>query len=77
MCAPLVVEGEWIREACELKYLGITLDFLGDTEEHVSVCVSRARAAATQIGRLCRQLEIRDFSQLRTYFFSFVVSQFH
>jgi hypothetical protein len=40
-------------------------------------CLLKAKQAAVQIGRLCRQMEITNFSQIRTYFFSFVVSQFH
>ncbi len=74
---PMFIEGEWIEEASEFKYLGIFLDILCDSEIHTVNCFKRAKQAAVQIGRLCRQMEIRDFSQLRTYFFSFVVSQFH
>ncbi len=71
------VEGEWIHESPEFKYLGIFLDIMCDSESHVVNCFKKAKQAAIQIGRLCRQLEITNFSQLRSYFFSFVVSQFH
>jgi hypothetical protein len=73
----IYVDEEWIEEVMEFKYLGIVLDFLCDTEPHVVKCFKLAKQAVIQIGRLCRQMEIRDFSRLRTYFFSFVVSQFH
>jgi hypothetical protein len=71
------VEEEWITPVEEFKYLGIHLDFLGNTAGHTTVCLNRAKQAATQIGLLCRQLRIVDFSRLRTYFFSFIISQFH
>ncbi len=71
------VEGEWIEVVQEFKYLGIHLDFAVDTSTHLEVCFKRAKQAAIQIGRLCNQLRIFDFSRLRTYFFLFVVSQFH
>jgi hypothetical protein len=74
---PLHIEGEWIVEESTFKYLRIHLDLSADTSAHVNVCLTRARQAAAQIGRLCRQLEITNFSRLRTFFFSFVVSQFH
>jgi hypothetical protein len=74
---PLYIESEWIVEEPAFKYLGIHLDLTIDTHDHVNVCTTRARQAASQIGRLCRQLEITHFSRLRTFFFSFVVSQFH
>ncbi len=73
----LFVDEEWITEGSEFKYLGIVLDIFCDTEQHVLKCFKLAKQAAVQIGRLCRQMEVRNFSQLRTYFFSFVVSQFH
>jgi hypothetical protein len=71
------VENEWIEAVEEFKYLGIHFDFLADTNAHVEVCFTRAKQAAGQIGRLCNQLHLTDFSRLRTYFFSFVVSQFY
>jgi hypothetical protein len=71
------IEGEWIEMVEQFKYLGIHLDFTANTDAHVTICFSRAKQAAAQIGRLCRQLHITNFSRLRTYFFSFVVSQFH
>jgi hypothetical protein len=71
------VEGEWIENVEEFKYLGIHVDFGADTSTHLEVCFKRAKQAAVQIGRLCNQLRIVDFLRLRTYFFSFVVSQFH
>jgi hypothetical protein len=74
---PGYVAGEWIEEMSEFNYLGITLNIACDSEVHVTNCFVRAKQAAIQIGRLCRQMEITNFSQLRTYFFSFVVSQFH
>jgi hypothetical protein len=74
---PMYVEGEWILEEPSFKYLGIHLGFSTETHDHVTVCSTRARQAAVQIGRLCRQLEITNFSRLRTLFFSFVVSQLH
>ncbi len=73
----LYVEREWIEIVQEFKYLGIHLDFAVDTSSHIEVCFKRAKQAAIQIGQLCNQLRIVDFSRLRTYFFSFVVSQFH
>jgi hypothetical protein len=73
----LYVDDEWIGPVEEFKYLGIHLDFMGNTFGHTSVCFNRAKQAAAQIGLLCRQLRIVDFSRLRTYFFSFIVSQFH
>jgi hypothetical protein len=73
----MFIEGEWIQEATEFKYLGIFLDMMCDSETHVVNCLKRAKQAAVQIGRLCRQMEITNFSQLHTYFFSFVVCQFH
>jgi hypothetical protein len=69
--------GEWIEVVEEFKYLGIHLDFSKDTGGHISICYQRAKQAAVQKGRLCKQLHIVNFSRLRTYFFSFVVSQFH
>jgi hypothetical protein len=74
---PLYIEEEWIVDEQAFKYLGIHLDISVGTQEHVRICSTRARQAAAQIGRLCRQLEITNFSRLRTFFFSFVVSQFH
>jgi hypothetical protein len=71
------VEDEWLEVVTEFKYLGIHLDFSVDTSAHLDICFKRAKQAAVQIGRLCNQLRIVDFSRLRTYFFSFVVSQFH
>jgi hypothetical protein len=68
---------EWIEVVEEFKYLGIFFDISTRNDAHVAVCSTRARQAAIQIGRLCRQLEVVNFSRLRTYFFSFVVSQFH
>jgi hypothetical protein len=41
------------------------------------MCFSKAKAAAVQVGRICRQLQITDFSRLQTYFLSFVISQFY
>jgi hypothetical protein len=73
----MFIEGEWIQETLVFKYLGIHLDMMCDSETHVLNCLKKAKQAAVQIGRLCRQMEITNFSQLRTYFFSFVVSQFH
>ncbi len=65
------VGGEWIEVVEEFKYLGIHLDFSIGTDNHVTICYQRAKQAAVQIGRLCKQLHIVNFSRLRTYFFSF------
>jgi hypothetical protein len=73
----IFIGDDWIQEDVEFKYLGIVLDISCDTEFHVLRCLKLAKQAATQIGRLCRQMEVNDFARLRTYFFSFVVSQFH
>jgi hypothetical protein len=41
------------------------------------LCFWKAKHAAVQIWRLCNQLHFVNFSGSRTYFFSFVNSQFH
>ncbi len=64
--ADLYVDGEWIEVVSEFKYLGIHLDFAVDTSVHLKVCFKCAKQAAIQIGRLCNQLRITDFSRLRT-----------
>jgi hypothetical protein len=73
----LFFDGQWIQKVVEFKYLGVNINFLASTINHESICLARAKIAAVQIGKICRQLLMVDFSRLRTYFFSFVVSQFH
>jgi hypothetical protein len=70
-------ENQWLARVLEFKYLGLHLDFMMNSVPHESICLGRARTAAIQIGKICRELGITDFSRLRTYFCSYVVSQFH
>jgi hypothetical protein len=73
----LFFDGQWIQKVVDFKYLGVNIDFLASSVRHEAICLARAKTAAVQIGKICRQLGMVDFSRLRTYFFSFVVSQFH
>ncbi len=73
----LVLDGQVLERIQSFTYLGINLDFLINTLPHEMICLVKAKAAAIQIGQICRQLQITDSRHLQTYFSSFVVSQFH
>ncbi len=71
------LDGVVLESVTTFKYLGVHLDFLASSSPHEDICLLKAKAAAVQVGKLCRQLQITDLARLQTYFQSFVVSQFH
>jgi hypothetical protein len=73
----LTIDNVGLERVDTFKYLGIHLNFLVSASSHENICLVKAKAAAVQLGRICRQLELRDLSRLQAYFISFVVSQFH
>ena len=73
----IVIDRERIERVSEFKYLGVTLNFLCEVDRHISLCEDKVKVIAVKIGRLCSQLHLTNFQQLRTYFYSFVVSQMY
>jgi hypothetical protein len=67
----------YLERVINFKYLGIHVDFLINSSPHEDICFRKANAAAIEVGRICMQLEIRDYGRLQTYLLSFVVSQLH
>lgn len=61
----------------EFKYLGVTLEFMAGSLQHKHLSLFKVRLGAKQSGKPCPPLLITDFNSLRTYLFSFLVSQLH
>ena len=71
----IFVDGVPVERVSTFKYLGITMNYLCDVDNHIALCKGKVKAVAVRIGKLCSQLHQTNLYQLRSYFCSFVVSQ--